>query len=171
MSRELLSAFATAVATVALVCMGFGAEATEKYQAYLSPMPHNDAMHANFSGKGAVVATIAGDTMSLSGSFIGLSSFATTAHVCMSMAPGIPGKPIFDFTVPGAIEGKLTGTFKLDSAQAAALKTGKLYIQIDSEKAPKGNLWGWLLGEHQVVGQDVPQKGPWFLPEFAIKTK
>ena len=65
----------------------------------------------------------------------------------------------------------MTGAFKLDSAQATALKTGKLYIQIDSEKAPNGNLWGWLLAEHEFVGQDVPQEGPWFLPEFAIKTK
>jgi hypothetical protein len=87
------------------------------------------------------------------------------------MAAGIPGKPIFEVTIPAAVEGNVTGTFKLDSTQTTALRTGKLYIQIDSEKAPNGNLWGWLLAEHEVVGQDVPQKGPWFLPEFAIKTK
>jgi hypothetical protein len=173
MSRS-LSSVAPAAATVAFVCFGFGAEtfaATEKYQAYLSPMPHNDAMHANFSGKGSAVATIDGDRMLLSGTFTGLASAATKAHVCLSMAPGIPGKPIFEITVPAAVEGKVTGTFKLDSAQVTALKTGKLYIQIDSEKAPNGNLWGWLLTEHEVAGQDVSQKGPWFQPEFAIKNK
>jgi hypothetical protein len=174
MSRQSLSSFAAAAATVALVCFGFGAEifaATEKYQAYLSPMPHNDAMHANFSGKGSAVATIDGDTMSLNGAFMGLASAATKAHVCLSMAPGIPGKPIFEFTIPAAVEGKVTATFKLDSDQVTALKAGKLYIQIDSEKAPNGNLWGWLLTGHEVVGQDVPQKGPWFQPDFAIKNK
>lgn len=174
MSRQSLSSFAAAAATVALVFLGFGAPifaATEKYQAYLSPMPHNDAMHANFSGKGSAVAAIDGDTMSLNGAFTGLASAATKAHVCLSLAPGIPGKPILEFTVPAAVEGKVTATFKLDSAQVTALKTGKLYIQIDSEKAPNGNLWGWLLTEHEVVGQDVPQKGPWFKPDFAIKNK
>src|ERR1700676_2845284 len=174
MSRELMSSVPAAATTVALVCFGFGAEilaATEKYQAYLSPMPHNDAMHANFSGKGSAVATIDGDRMLLNATFTGLASAATKAHVCLSLAPGIPGKPIFEFTVPAAVEGKVTGTFKLESAQVTALKTGKLYIQIDSEKAPNGNLWGWLLTEHEVVGQDVPQKGPWFQPEFAIKSK
>jgi hypothetical protein len=174
MSRELLSSVAAAAVTVALVCFGFGAEtlaATEKYQAYLSPMPHNDAIHANFTGKGSVVATVDGDRMLLNATFTGLASAATKAHVCLSMAAGIPGRPLFEVTVPAAVEGKITDTFKLDGAQTTALRTGKLYIQIDSEKAPNGNLWGWLLAEHEVVGQDVPQKGPWFLPEFAIKTK
>ena len=36
---------------------------------------------------------------------------------------------------------------------------------------PSGHLWGWLLDEHDAVGQDVPQKGPWFLPPFAVKAK
>jgi hypothetical protein len=173
MSRKLLNRVAAA-ATVVILCSGFGAGtfgATEKYQAYLSPMPHNDAMHANFAGKGAAAATLDGDTMSLSGAFSGLASGATKAHVCMSQAAGIPGKPIFEFTVPLAVEGKMTGTFKLDKDQIAALQKGKLYIQIDSEKAPNGNLWGWLLTEHEVAGQDVPQKGPWFQPQFASKTK
>jgi hypothetical protein len=53
----------------------------------------------------------------------------------------------------------------------AALRSGKLYIQIDSETVPSGHLWGWLLDEHDVAGQGEPQKGPWFIPPFAVKTK
>jgi hypothetical protein len=34
---------------------------------------------------------------------------------------------------------------ELSSRQANALRAGQLYIQIDSESAPEGNLWGWLL--------------------------
>lgn len=161
-------------ATAALVVLSFAADkpaANKKYQAYLSPMPHNDAMHANFRGKGNAIVTFTGDTISLSGAFTGLASSATKAHICLSIAPGVPGKPIFDFTVPSGVEGNVTGTFKLDKEQAAALQKSQLYIQIDSEKPPNGNLWGWLLPEHEVAGQDVPQKGPWFLPEFAEKTK
>jgi len=171
MSRERLNRVAAAAVTTALVCLGFGAEKSERYQAYLSPMPHNDAMHANFSGKGTAIATLDGDTMSLSGAFTGLASAATKAHVCISKGAGIPGTPIFEVTVPPAVEGKVTGAFKLDKSQIADLQKGKLYIQIDSEKAPNGNLWGWLLAEHEVAGQDVPQKGPWFQPEFAVKTQ
>jgi hypothetical protein len=172
MSRQILNAIAAAAA--ALGSIGFAADkpvASKKYQAYLSPMPHNDAMHTNFRGKGDAIATLTGDTMSLSGTFTGLAGAATKARICLSVAAGIPGKTIFEFAVPSGVEGKAAGTFKLDKDQTAALQKGQLYIQIDSEKAPNGNLWGWLLPEHEVVGQDVPQKGPWFLPEFSVKTK
>ena len=67
--------------------------------------------------------------------------------------------------------GKVTGQIKLDPSQLVALRGGRLYIQIDSEKVPSGHLWGWLLDEHEVVGQDVPQKGSGFIPPFAVKTK
>ena len=33
----------------------------------------------------------------------------------------------------------------LTAEQVESLRKGKLYIQIDSEKASDGNLWGWLL--------------------------
>ena len=171
MNSGVLSFFAVAAAVGAVCFAADKPAASKKYQAYLSPMPHNDAMHANFSGKGNATATVAGDTLSLTGAFSGLASPATKAHICLSMAPGIPGKPIFEFDVPSGVEGNVTGTFKLDKDQAAALQKGRLYIQLDAEKAPKGNLWGWLLAEHEVAGQDVPQKGPWFLPGFSVKTK
>jgi hypothetical protein len=65
----------------------------------------------------------------------------------------------------------VTGKIKLDASHLAALRSRKLYIQIDSEKAPSGHLWGWLLEEHEVVGQNVPQTGSWYIPPFAVKTK
>jgi hypothetical protein len=170
MLRKRWHYIAAAVLT-AFACLDSAAEKPEKYQAYLSPMPHNDAMHANFSGKGNAVVTIDGDTVTLSGTFNGLASAATKAHVCLSKAAGIPGTLIFEVTVTNTLDGKVSGTFKLDKSQIVDLHAGKLYIQIGSEKAPNGNLWGWLLPEHEVAGQDVPQKGPWFQPEFAVKTK
>jgi len=171
MSRQRLN---TIIAVTALVCGAFAAEkptATKKYQAYLSPMPHHDVMHPLIKGKGNTVVTLTDDTVSLNGTFAGLASPATKAHLCVSMAAGIPGKPVIDLVVQPRVEGNVTGTVKLDKDQAMALQKGQLYIQIDSEKAPGGNLWGWLLPEHETVGPDVPQKGPWFLPEFAVKTR
>jgi hypothetical protein len=172
MSRKRWNWIAVTAALMSVpVSVGVAAEKPERYQAYLSPMPHNDAMHANFSGKGAAMATLNGDTVSLSGAFTGLASSATKAYVCRSQAAGIPGAPILEVTVSSGVEGKVTGTFKLDKSQILELQNGKLYLQIDSEKAQKGNLWGWLLPEHESAGQDVPQKWPWFQPEFAVKTK
>jgi hypothetical protein len=171
MSREALNYVAAAAA---LFWLGVGVPvlgASEKYQAYISPMPYSNAMRADVTGKGNIIATLDGDTISLSGTFTGLASPATKAHVCLSKAAGIPGTAIFEVAVASGEEGKVSGTFKLDAAQTAALRKGKLYIQIDSEKAPNGNLWCWLLAEHAVVGADVPQQGPSPIPEYLIKMK
>jgi hypothetical protein len=148
-----------------------GAAAAEKYQAYLSPMPFNDETQPLMQGKGTATATLEGDTLSISGSFAGLSGPAKKARLSLSRGPGIPGNPVVDLTLVGDVAGKVTGQIKLDASQLAALRSRKLYIQIDSEKAPSGHLWGWLLEEHDVAGQDVPVKGPWFWPPFAVKTK
>ena len=75
-----LSVVAVRAHATALVCLALGADKGEKYQAYLSPMPHNDAMHANFSGKGSAVATLEGETLTLTGAFAGLASAATKAR-------------------------------------------------------------------------------------------
>ena len=145
--------------------------AAEKYQVYLSAMPFNDATQPIMTGKGTASATLDGDTLSISGSFAGLSGPATKAHLSLSRGPGIPGTPLVDLTLTGDVAGKVTGQIKLDPSQLVALRGSRLYIQIDSEKVPSGHLWGWLLEEHDIAGQDVPQKGPWFMPPFAVKTK
>ena len=145
--------------------------AAERYQVYLSPMPFTDATQPIMTGKGSASATLEGDTLSISGSFAGLSGPATKARLSLSRGPGIPGTSVVDLTLVGDVAGKVTGQIKLDPSQLAALRSRKLYIQIDSDKAPTGHLWGWLLEEHEIAGQDVPQKGPWFWPPFAVKTK
>ena len=33
----------------------------------------------------------------------------------------------------------------LTAEQIESLKKGRFYVQLSSEKAPDGNLWGWLL--------------------------
>jgi len=163
-----------AVLLVALsICLGVvsDAAAADKYQVYLSAMPFSDATQPIMTGKGSASATLEGNTLSISGTFTGLSGPATKAHLSLSRGPGIPGAPFVDLTLAGDVAGKVTGQIKLDPSQLAALRGGRLYIQVDSEKAPTGHLWGWLLDEHEVVGPDVPQKGSGFLPPFAVKTK
>jgi hypothetical protein len=47
--------------------------------------------------------------------------------------------------VSKAMSGTITGSIDLTPEQVQGLKNGRLYLQISSEKAPDGNLWGWLL--------------------------
>ena len=153
------------------VLVASGAAAAERYQVHLSALPFTDATLPMMRGTGSATASLEGDTLSISGTFAGLTGPATKAHLSLSAAPGIPGVPLVDLTLTGDVAGKVTGQIKLIPSQLAALRSHKLYIQIDSEKVPSGHLWGWLLDEHDVAGQGVPQKGPWFVPPFAVKAR
>ncbi len=143
------------------------------YQTNLGPMPLDDETKAVIAGRGDATASYDGKTLTVKGAFHGLPSNATEAHLFLSPATGVPGKQVLDLDVTKATSGTLSGSFALTSAEANALRTGKLYVQINSEKAPpgyewgpKGTLWGWLLPAHEVVGQDVPQEGHWFIPQL-----
>jgi hypothetical protein len=156
------------LAAFGLFAAGAGAApATGAYETVLGPTPINNASKASLTGDGAVVATLSGDSLKISGTFEGLSGPATDAHVMMGEGIGVPGNPILDLTADQAPSGSINGTFNLTHAQAEALRSGRLYIQVNSQKgpAPGGNLWGWLLPEHAKAGQDEPQAGSWFLPQ------
>ena len=116
----------------------------ETFKARLSPVPIDVSMMARVAGVGSLTATLSGKTLTLTGSFEGLRSPATTAQI--HRAPkGIPGPAILDITVTNAEKGTVSGTLELTSDQIADLRAGRLYVQIQSERAPEGNLWGWML--------------------------
>ncbi len=137
------------------------------YETVLGPTPINHTTRTALTGEGAAVATLSGNTLKISGTFQGLSGRATDAQIMMGEGIGIPGDPILDLSASAATSGVISGTFRLTRLQAEALRAGRLYIQVNSEKgpAPGGNLWGWLLPEHVKAGQDEPQMGEWFLPQ------
>ncbi len=56
------------------------------------------------------------------------------------------GPVVFDLVVArtDAASGTLSGSFDLTPLQITDLEKGRLYVQVHSEKAPDGNLWGWL---------------------------
>ena len=58
---------------------------------------------------------------------------------------GVRGASLAMLTVSKALKGTLSGSIDLTPAQVQALKKGQLYVQISSEKAPDGNLWGWFV--------------------------
>ena len=171
MSQQVTSKSSAAALFAALVLTApaFAAD----FQASLGPMPLDDETKAVIAGRGEVTATSDGKNLTVKGTFHGLPSDATEAHILLSPVAGVPGKPILELQVSKSTSGIIEGEFKLTRAQATALRTGKLYIQINSEKAPdrypwgpKGTLWGWLFPAHETVGQDVPQSEHWFIPQI-----
>jgi hypothetical protein len=163
------SVFRTVTIAVVLVCAGTGLAApqTARFETELGPTPINHVTKDLVTGHGSATAALDGSRLSVNATFTGLATPATDAHVMMGSGIGISGKPVLDLTVSAATSGTIAGVFTLTPAQLAALRGGRLYIQVNSQKAPApgGNLWGWLLPEHEKAGQDEPQAGPWFLPQ------
>jgi hypothetical protein len=121
------------------------AQGARTFKGRLSPMPLDLAMAANMAGQGTMTATLAANRLTLNATFDGLKSPATAAHVKKSPKPGMRGEPVMELTVPRASAGQITATLDLTPQQIGELQAGRYYVQIDSEKAPDGNLWGWLL--------------------------
>ena len=121
------------------------AQNQETYKARLAPVAIDASMKANVAGTGSVSAVLAGTKLSITGTFERLRSPATVAHLYQGRVTGVRGSSILDLTVSKAISGTVTGSFDLTAEQVESLRKGRLYVQIHSEKAPDGNLWGWLL--------------------------
>ena len=64
----------------------------------------------------------------------------------IGLAKGVPGDAIGSLTADHASSGNFSGSVKLTADQIAALKKQAIYVRIDSEKAPDGNVQGWLEG-------------------------
>ena len=73
-----------------------------------------------------------------------MKSAATIAQIHLGPR-GIRGPVMFDLKLTKGTSGTLIGTFTLTPEQIEAVKAGRFYIQVHSESAPEGNLWGWLL--------------------------
>jgi hypothetical protein len=124
---------------------GVAAAASSAFHVRLFPGPRLVGTRADRSGGGSVTARLEGNTLTLQGSFSGLLAVPTGAHLHMGSLPGVRGPVIADLTVSQDATGTLSGTVQLNSEQLAALPKGGLYIEIDSDKAPEGDLWGWIM--------------------------
>jgi hypothetical protein len=117
----------------------------ERFKGRLSPVPIDATTRASVTGLGNFTATLNGNRLAINGTFEGLGGPATIARLHQSVATGVRGAAITELMVSKAVRGTLSGTVTLTPEQTDSLKKGRLYIQIHSEKAPDGNLWGWLL--------------------------
>jgi CHRD domain len=122
-----------------------GAQNQETYKIHISPVPRDVAMQKTVAGSGSATATLSGNKLTITGTFDGMPSAATAAKIHRGLTTGVRGSPFLDLTVTKASKGTISGSFDLTPEQVQYLKQGKLYIQINSEKAPDGTLWGWLL--------------------------
>ena len=119
-------------------------QAKLQFRARLSVVPIDVAMQSTIAGSGSVTATLMGTKLALKGTFADLKTPATTARIHVATR-GIRGPAILDLTVSKGTSGTIEGTVDLTPQQVDDLMKSRFYIQLHSEKAPDGNLWGWLL--------------------------
>ena len=115
------------------------------YSARLGRMPVDSRTQSTIAGSGHADADLDGNELTIEGNFAGLLGPATVANLHIGIAVGARGPAIAPLAVDGVVDGKVSGTVRLTRDQAEALRAGRLYIQVHSEAAPDGNLWGWLL--------------------------
>jgi CHRD domain len=135
---------------LALLCgAATTAQAPRTFRARLSPVPIDVSMQATVAGSGSVSAVLTGSKLAITGTFDGLKSAATIAQIHKGPVRGVRGPNVLDLAVTktDAASGTISGSFDLTAIQIADLEKGRLYVQLHSEKAPDGNLWGWLLAQ------------------------
>ena len=136
------------IALAALPCWTADAAAQTRFVARLSIVPITVAMQETVAGVGSATAVLAGDRLTVEGTFQGLRSPATIARLHIGPR-AIRGAAFADIPVPSATSGSFKGVVQLSGAQREALDKRALYIQLYSEKAPDGNLWGWFFPQEE----------------------
>jgi hypothetical protein len=144
--RKWVAVLACAAAVVSSDTAALSAQAARTFTVRLSPVPvDGPPMMATIAGLGVATATLAGSRLTVSGSFQGLKSPATLLKLHRGIR-GVRGPAIVDLASPTAAPaGTFSATVELSASQVDDLNRGRLYLQLYSEKAPEGNLWGWLL--------------------------
>ncbi len=108
-----------------VLALPVAAQNEARYKVRLAPVPMDIAMRSTVAGRGSAPATI--------------------ARLYQGPAMGIRGAAFGDLTVSKAANGMISGSITLTPEQARALERGRVYLQISSERAPDGNLWGWFV--------------------------
>jgi len=138
-------------AWAALGAAGALAAADATFTAALGWVPIGGAERNDVAGDGKVTATLSGSKLSVTGSFDGLPSKATAAKLHLGVAKGARGPgggaPIAELKISSATSGTVSGDVRLSAAQIEALRAGRVYLQIYSEKGvlpDHSTLFGWL---------------------------
>jgi len=121
------------------------AQESESFKARLSPVPISVDLVDRVTGSGSVTAILTGTLLAVTGTFAGLQSPATVARIHAGERTAVRGQVVLELITTPTTSGTISGVFELTPAQLEGLRRGRLYIQLHSEKALDGNVWGWLL--------------------------
>jgi hypothetical protein len=78
--------------------------------------------------------------VTVTGSFSGLTSNATVAHIHGPAAVGMTAPPLITLTVPPSQSGTVTGTGTMDNVQMNDMLGGMTYVNVHSTTYPEGEI-------------------------------
>jgi hypothetical protein len=136
-------AFLGLAAVMLTASMAFSAD--QSFDFRLSPGPRLVGTRAESSGAGRVHAELKGNVLTLSGDYHGLLGAPQAAQLMMGPLPGVRGPKLADLTITPTVDGTVSGKVTLNSRAMAAFAKGGLYVEIISQPAPEGDLWGWVM--------------------------
>ena len=119
------------------------AQSGERFRGRLSVLPVDFATARTMSGSGEARATLTGNSLVITGTFEGLRSPATVAHIHQA-PPARRGPVAFTVEVTTGTNDEITGSLELDDAQRQALRNSEYYVQIHTEHNTGGEIRGWL---------------------------
>ncbi len=134
--------------SVLLMSLGLAAvqAAPSPMRARLSTVPIDVAMQETIAGMGAATATLAGTTLTLEGT---LPRIEVARHDGARLRQPAAGHARHRWWASShraaARPARSRVRCRSLADQAAAYGKGLLYVQLQSEKAPDGNLRGWLM--------------------------
>jgi CHRD domain-containing protein len=134
-----------AIVILVLSLLPIAAQNEVRYKVRLAPVPMDIAMRSTVAGSGSATAVLKGTSLTINGTFEGLRSSATAARLHQGPTMGLRGMPFADLMISKATNGTITGSVTLSPEQVRALERGRVYLQISSDRAPDGNLWGWFV--------------------------
>jgi hypothetical protein len=94
--------------------------------------------------------------VTVSGTFAGLSTPASAAHIHGLAGPGVPAGVLIPLTVPSATSGSITGGGTLTGANIAGMIAGQTYVNVHSTMFSGGEIRGQILAS-------APATNPWSL--------
>ena len=106
------------LAIALILAAALAAQTGETYKARLSAVAADARTRPALAGSGSATATLSGSKLTISGSFQGLLSPATSAQLHAAIAGGVRGPVIQDLYIPMATAGMISGSVDLTSGRA-----------------------------------------------------
>ena len=126
------------------------AQTLNEFAGRLTWVPISGQLKSLVGGEGTMTARLSRSQLTISGTYIDLPAAAVSASLREGAATGARGPVIAELSVSGDTHGSISGDLRLQRSQVAALREGRLYVQLHGEAGVEPDnaiLWGWLLPE------------------------